>query len=70
LVGVIFSPKMHRRGSLLSPEGRPDLVVGAVLLDDVDDVLDEAGFADALGDGPGGLVLPGALEAFGDALAA
>ncbi|MCZ7640843.1 MAG: hypothetical protein M5U12_35175 [Verrucomicrobia bacterium] len=31
-----------------------DLVVGPVLLDDVDDVLDEARLADALGDGAGG----------------
>ncbi len=47
LVGVTFSPKIVRLGSPLAFEITEDLIVGPVLFNDVDDVLDLGGDTDA-----------------------
>ena len=53
--GDVLAEDAEARVAVAAAEGAEDLVGGAVLRDDVDGVLDEAGFADAPGDGARGL---------------
>ena len=52
----LLAEDAERRVAVALGQIAEHLVVGAVLLDDVDDVLEDARFADALGHGPGRLV--------------
>ena len=67
-LGVIaLAEDAERRIAVASADISQNLVVGPVLLDDVDDVLEDARLADALGHGPGGWSGRGGKQALGDA---
>ena len=54
--GDVLAEDAERRVAVALGQIAEHLVVGAVLLDDIDDVLEDARLADALGHGPGRLV--------------